>query len=305
MSNFLQPSVYIVILNYNGIKDTIDCLESLKRITYPNYKVVVVDNGSTGNDVEILSKRFGDFVNIVSLDKNYGVGKGFNEGIRFALAREAEYVLLMHNDVVVSPNFLDELVKVARSNPKFGILGPIIYFYNEPKKIWHASHSVNLWTGTSHFRFVGELDRGQVKGVQPVQILMTACMLIRRQVLDEVGLLDERFLVGWEEDDICLRAWSKGYKVILVPSSRVWHKLGRTTKKLKGDRSFYYQQALAYFLFLKKHCKIPQLISSILYRFLVHRKIFTIAPSSAQTLTSYFKATIAFLKIILRDRCPQ
>ena len=122
-----SPKVAIVILNWNGLADTLECLDSLQKIVYPNYVVVVIDNGSNGNDAEIIKKKFGDFVFVIEEEKNLGFAGGCNEGIRWALHSGAKYVLLLNNDTVVDPNFLIELVNVAQNDPQIGIVGPKVY----------------------------------------------------------------------------------------------------------------------------------------------------------------------------------
>ena len=110
------PKVSIIVLNWNGLDDTIECLESLRDVTYPNYRVIVVDNGSAGDDVRILRERFEECAHIIANDRNYGFAEGNNIGMRYALdSFDPTYLLLLNNDTVVAPDFLDKLFKVADS----------------------------------------------------------------------------------------------------------------------------------------------------------------------------------------------
>ena len=123
----MNTKVSIIILNWNGLDHTVDCLQSLKKITYQNYNIIVVDNGSKGNDAEILKRKFGEYVHIIENDKNYGFAGGCNIGIRYALRNSGpDYILLLNNNTTVAPDFLAEMVSVAESNPSFGIAGPKI-----------------------------------------------------------------------------------------------------------------------------------------------------------------------------------
>ena len=124
-----QPKVSIIILNWNGLQDTIACLESLQKVTYPNCAITVVDNGSKGDDVQILRDRYGNHVHIVANDNNYGFSEGNNIGIRASLHQEADYLLLLNNDTVVAPNFLAELVQAAVDHNDTCIVHPKIYDY--------------------------------------------------------------------------------------------------------------------------------------------------------------------------------
>src|SRR3989344_4022189 len=140
-----SPRVSIIILNWNGVNDTIECLDSLKEITYPNYEIIIVDNGSKWDDVKILSKKFGKYIRIIKNDKNYGFAEGNNIAIRKVMEEnKSKYVLLLNNDTVVDKKFLDELVKTGESDEKIGIVGPIIYNYYT-KEIDFAGGKINWW----------------------------------------------------------------------------------------------------------------------------------------------------------------
>ncbi|GAG89310.1 unnamed protein product, partial [marine sediment metagenome] len=111
-----QPKVSIITLNWDGLEYTIECLASLKKITYPNYEVIVVDNGSKGNDAQVLEEKFGDYIHIIKNDMNYGSRGGVNIGMRYFLNNSnSDYLLLLDNDTVVDPEFLTEMVKVAEA----------------------------------------------------------------------------------------------------------------------------------------------------------------------------------------------
>ena len=126
----MEPKVSIIILNWNGLDDTIECLESLQKITYPNYEVIVVDNGSRGNDAQVLREKFGDYIELIQNDKNYGYTGGNNIGIRYALHNSSwDYFLVLNNDTVVESGFLTELVNIAESAPSSGIAGPKIHLF--------------------------------------------------------------------------------------------------------------------------------------------------------------------------------
>src|SRR4030042_7200987 len=128
--------------------DTMECLESLKKITYPNYRVVMVDNASEDNDVEVLTDRYGNYIHMIRNDKNYGFAEGNNIGIRYALEHSnPEYILLLNNDTVVHPTFLDKLVETASGDSRIGIAGPKVYSYDQPDRLQSAGGKINWWTG--------------------------------------------------------------------------------------------------------------------------------------------------------------
>lgn len=227
----MSPKVSIIILNWNGLGDTIECLESLKKINYPNYEVVVVDNASSGNDVQVLREKYNDYVHLIANDKNYGFSEGNNIGMRYALDSQCDYVLLLNNDTVVDPAFLTELVSVADSDHTIGIEGAKVYYYDFPNRLHTVGGKVYWWLGIIRHYGDREDDRRFDQATERDFVYATA-MLIRREVMDRISLLDSTFFFGIEEYDYCARAAKAGFKVVYVPNSKVWHKVGASRKKL-------------------------------------------------------------------------
>jgi hypothetical protein len=221
----------IIILNWNGLDDTIECLDALRKITYPDYEVVVVDNASSGNDVQILRERYGSSITLIANDKNYGFSEGNNIGMRRAMDQGAEYLVLLNNDTVVAPEFLSELVKHAQEIPKAGILCGKIYYYYSPTRLQSVGGYVNWLLGTIREHGDRE-DRGQFDQVVDRDFVYANGMLIRRQVVETIAYLDTTFFFGIEEYDYCTRAARAGFRVVYVPTSRIWHKGGASRDKL-------------------------------------------------------------------------
>lgn len=291
------PRVSVVILNWNGIKDTIECIEALGKINYPNYDIVVVDNGSSGNDVEILKQKYGDKICIIANDRNYGLSKGRNIGIRYALTNKAEYIQILDNDVIVAPDFLVKMIDVAQSDPNIGAVGPMICYYEKPDEIAYAGRYIDYWTGFIRTRGKGEIDRGQFNITEDVDCATGGTMLISRKALVAVGLLDERFFFWFEDMEFCARLIKFRFRVVLVPHAKVWVKKikkertsGNIETKEKMSISGYYFIRNR-FIFMKKHCSAPQFITSSLcfafsefprlsIKFILHYRSLTIVKSS-------------------------
>ena len=225
------PKVSIIILNWNGLEDTIECLESLKKITYPNHEVVIVDNASSGNDVQILQGRFGDYIHLIQNDKNYGFPEGCNIGMRYALTTGADYILLLNNDTVVDPKFLTEMVEVAEADLSIGITGSKVYYYYEPNIIQSAGGKIKWWLGDLQ-TYGGEEDVGQYDSISEYDYVFGTSFLIKKEVIQEISFMDPFFFFGVEEYDYCTRAKRAGFKVVYVPGSKVWHKVGASSAKL-------------------------------------------------------------------------
>lgn len=221
-----HAKVCIIILNWNGFDDTVECLESLKETTYPNYEVIVVDNASTGDDVKILQEKFGDYIHIIRNDSNYGFAKGNNIGIRYALQRNAAYVLLLNNDTIVDAQFLHELVSVAEADMSLGILCPMIYWYDQPDSVWFGGgFKVRLYRGTCTESRKEGSDQPLIRS----EVATGAAMLIRRETIEKIGLLPEYYFFGVEDIDYSLGALKAGFGIAVATKSKVWHKGSRAS----------------------------------------------------------------------------
>ena len=231
-----SPKVSIIILNWNGLTDTTECLESLLKITYPNYNVILVDNASEGDDVDILRQQYGDYIEILQNDENYGFAKGNNIGVRHALERDAAYVLLLNNDTTVDPRFLDELILAAEGDRGLGILCPMIYWYHQPDKVWFGGgFKVSLWRGTcTQDR---RLDLSQP--VIPSQVATGAAMLVRRETIGRIGVLPEYYFFGIEDFDYSFHAVSEGFRIGVVANAKVWHKGSASAGEMNVARIGY------------------------------------------------------------------
>ena len=218
------PKVAIIILNWNGLADTLECLDSLQKIVYPNYVIAVIDNGSKSNDAEIVKKKFGAFVFVIREEKNLGFAGGCNEGIRWALRTGANYILLLNNDTVVDSNFLVELVNVAQKDVQIGIVGPKILFYEQPRRIWTVGGRVNFWTGITPLIGKYEIDDGRFDRIEEVDFVSGAALLVKEETIRRIGLLNELYFAYYEETEWCIKARKAFFKVVYVPKARVWHK---------------------------------------------------------------------------------
>lgn len=228
MSN---PKVSVIILNWNGIEDTMECIESLKRITYPNFELIVVDNASSGNDVEVLKESYKDYVHVIANDRNYGFSEGNNIGMRHALNNRNDYVLLLNNDTVVDPEFLTELVRVAQQDNEVGLAAGKVYYYASPNKLQTVGGQINWWLGRLT-NYGDQEDMGQFDQIAKRDFVYATAVLIKRKVMERISLLDASLFFGIEEYDYCTRAVQAGFKVVYVPYSKVWHKAGASRKKL-------------------------------------------------------------------------
>lgn len=222
------PLVYIILVTWNRKDDTLECLRSLKKISYPRYRILVVDNASADGTQEAVRSEFPD-VEYIYNQRNLRYGGGNNVGIRHALDCGAEYLLLLNNDTTVASDFLTQLVDAAEKNPIVGMAGPKIYFYDQPNRIWYAGGKISWWQGWLSHRGIREIDTGQYNREEPTDFITGCCILARKNVIENIGLLDESYFIYGEDVDWCLRARNAGFTLLYVPNANVWHKLSVST----------------------------------------------------------------------------
>lgn len=210
------PKVSIIVLNYNGGEFLKNCLKSLSAVSYPDLEVIVVDNGSSDGSFETVSDFYPDAVAIKN-EKNLGFAAGNNVGVRYAMENGADYVLLLNQDTEVEPDFLQKLIDVAENNPKAGILSPLI-FWKRTDKVWFSGGKVN-WLNMKSIHLT-DLK----KGMPYESDFITGCsILIKREVIEKIGSLSEKFFLYWEDADFSFRARKNGYLAMVVPESVIYH----------------------------------------------------------------------------------
>jgi len=220
-----MPRVMIIVLNWNGKDDTLACLESLQQVTYPNFEVLIVDNGSGDDSVAAIRTRFPQQL-LIETGENLGYAGGNNVGLRHALAQGADYCLLLNNDTQVAPDFVERLVEATEADPTIGVAGPMIYYHKRPDLIWSAGGAIDWRRGQTWMEGLDTPDSGQFGTAPRLVDFVTGCALFaRRAVMEQVGLLDERFFVYYEETEWCVRAQRAGFHIIHVPQAKIWHKI--------------------------------------------------------------------------------
>jgi GT2 family glycosyltransferase len=217
-----HPYVICVILNTNRREDTLECLASLEGSTYRNYHRIVLDNHSTDGSVEAIRARFPS-AQIIQLADNRGYAGNNNVGIEAAIAQGAEWVFVLNEDTVLAPDCLTKLVEVGESDPQIGIVGPMVYHYDEPDIIQSAGGRLGRGWESQHLA-VDEPDRGQFVQPHPVDWVSGCGIMVRGAVIRQVGAIDERYFYYWEETEWCLRAGRAGWRIMHVPRAKLWHK---------------------------------------------------------------------------------
>lgn len=200
-----EPSLYIVVLNYRGAEDTIECVSSIQNMDYENYVIVIVDNNSRDGSEEIFREKFQKINNIIILQsgKNLGFAGGNNIGISYALEHGADYICVLNNDVILQRDTLQKMIIHMEENPQIGMEGPVICEYGKPTRIQSAGAFVNHYKG-EHFHATNEKEREKLVGkIVECDFVTGACMLIKSAMVRKIGLIPEEYFLCWEETEWC------------------------------------------------------------------------------------------------------
>lgn len=253
-----MKKIAVIILNWNGKEDTLECLESIQNMEQGtfNLEVIVVDNGSTDDSVDRITKFIDSeksAIKLVENQENLGFAGGNNIGIKHALENEADYVMLLNNDTQVDKNLMTELLKAMEQNKNVGIVGPKIYFakgyeyhrhrYKETELgriIWYAGGLIDWRNVYASHRGVDEVDIGQYDKVEETAFTTGCAMLVKKEVFGEIGFLDEKYFMYLEDVDLCLRARKAGFKILYKPQGIVWHKNAQSSGQPGSPLHTYY-----------------------------------------------------------------
>ena len=283
------PKTYVLILNYNGWQDTLECLESVFRNNYSNYRVILCDNASKNRDLEHIEAwaegrlevalahinplRYLSFppvpkplpyvkleqsqlqtegywdsgdvpLLLLQMEENLGFAGGNNAGIKLALTLGADYIWLLNNDTVMDEGALTEMVKLAESDEKIAMVGSRILYYHQPDVIQALAGSDKMsWRGAGHLIQHLSKDKPEFdKSFEVRGFIHGSCLLVKKIVIDSIGLLDPNYFMWKEEEDWCLRALRNGWTFFYCGQSKIWHKSGASSgthliKKLLGKKN--------------------------------------------------------------------
>lgn len=233
--------VVVVILNWNGLEDTLECLSSLFQQDYHNYEVVVVDNGSTDNSVATITAQY-PALTILQTGKNLGYAGGNNVGIEWAINQDVDFILLLNNDTIAASDLISKFVRATSLFPEDSVLGAKIFFYKTPDIIWFAGGKWNQDAGCFDHLGFGQVDGAQYNSYLEVDYITGCALFSRTQTFKNVGLLDERLFLTYEETDWCYRAREKGSSCFFVPEARLWHKVSSSFGGSESPLVAYFMQ---------------------------------------------------------------
>lgn len=256
--------VVIILVNYNGAKNTIECIHSLEKVENIDYEIIVVDNCSTDDSFDELQaeQQFHDF-KLIKATTNDGFSAGNNIGIRYALKKNADYVLLLNNDTLVEPNFIKHLLEGFKWSENCGAtIGKILY-YSDPHIIWYAGGTLDHRTArTTHFGFFKKNQMSDMN-FQKVSFASGCCLCLSNELIRKIGLLNEDFFLYEEDVEYCYRIVEAGFDIIYVPNSIIYHKVSASTGQ--GSAMSQYYAVRNKYYFIHRHYKGINKIVAYLY----------------------------------------
>jgi GT2 family glycosyltransferase len=248
------PLVYVIVLNFNNWTDTAECLDSLMVLDYTNYRLLVVDNGSSELPSRDSTAHLPSLVFLWNFE-NLGFSRGNNRGIRYALQQGADYVWLLNNDTRVEPRSLKVMIETAEQDPHVGAVGSILL-----KE--HGERTIEAWGGGQVNLLSGLPSHLQGKASGRLDYLCGASLLLRREALEDVGALDEGFFLYWEDTDLCFRLRAHGWKLAVAETASITHK--RSSSSVFQSTLYDYHFTASSIRFFRRHARLwllPSLIS--------------------------------------------
>lgn len=266
MAFISNPSIAIILVNWNGYAFTVDCLRSLRMVEFPDFRVMLVDNASENEEGQRLKAEFPE-IDLIQNTSNLGFTGGNNVGIRKALEEGYSHIMLLNNDTLVEPTFLGQMIKKFKDKPQLGVVQPLIFFVHDRAKIWSAGGEWNhllcraITRGDRKYKdkyLAKDCELGWATG---------CCMLIARNALLKTGLLNESYFAYFEDVEWSLRFREKGFKIELAADAMIYHEAGASSKKKHSEGTlsanvFYYHVRNQFYLVRAQSCGLSKLFAS-------------------------------------------
>jgi GT2 family glycosyltransferase len=251
-----QLKVFIIILNWNGLNDTLECLESVYKLAYSNFEVIVVDNASSDNSVEIIQKNYPQVI-MIENKENLGFASGNNVAMRYAMEHYADYVWLLNNDAVVETDTLRNIVRTAESNSQIGMVSPVIYYYDKPNDLQYQGSYI-IREKFSLLK-VENIDKYNFESLNLELTLWGTALLIKRCVIESIGYLDEKYFAYVEDADYSIRANNMGFRNVIEFNAKIYHKRSRSTEGPKSNLQVFLRVRNIFFFWMKHLNRIKKI----------------------------------------------
>jgi len=266
----ILKNVLVVIVNWNGKKDILECLDSFEKIDYPKnlYRIMVVDNGSSDGSQAAVSQRFKQ-VTLLENSKNVGYVNAVNMGVRYGLDHGFDYIWVLNNDVVVKEDSLRKMVEAGELDSSIGVIAPVVCSYREPGKVDNVGYKINFWTGSlKKLDFGIDIFQDQESEIEDVETIIGCSNLTKAKVFESIGIFNPVYKIYFEETDFNVRAKKNGFRIVVARKAIVHHKNAATMNKFIFRRAYLLLRNL--FLFQMLNAELRHLIVFIPYYFFIH-----------------------------------
>ncbi|HEV8583322.1 MAG TPA: glycosyltransferase family 2 protein [Thermoanaerobaculia bacterium] len=243
----IPPRVAAVVVNYNGREVTLQALASLRRMDYPRFDLIVLDNASTDGSPEAIGQAYPDLRQL-RIEVNRGSSAGYAAGFRWAFENGYDYVLLLNNDIEVEPGMLSELIAVAESDSRIGCVGPKCYFHGDRQRLWSAGGILRFRESITRERGYGEIDHGQFDRDEEVDYINGCAILIRRAAAEAAGMWDDLFYICVDDADFCTRIKQHGFRCVYAHRAVLYHMVAFTTGGYSPGRNFQFGRSGAIYV---------------------------------------------------------
>ncbi|MCG8476596.1 MAG: glycosyltransferase family 2 protein [Cytophagales bacterium] len=289
------PIVSIITVNYNGIEDTIDFIQSVKTLTYPKLELIVVDNCSPkGFDSQQIKDAYPETV-IIESSENLGFAGGNNLGIK---AAKGDFLLFLNNDTLVSPGLIEPLISQFRKDDKTAMVSPKIVFHHSDNVIQYAgANRIKPIVGRGSAIGTGEKDSGQYDEVRTTDLGNGAAMMVSKEIIDEVGLMPELYFLYYEEHDWAMQMKRKGYSIYYVGKTKVMHKESASTGRNSPYKTYFMCRNRLIYL-MRNQSLLFKILSLFYFLFIaLPKNIFTFLWKGQKDLAaSYSRGFMDFIK---------
>ncbi len=271
----MKDKIFIIILNWNGGKDTIECLNSVLNIDYDNFQIILVDNGSNDGIVDYVKNEFPSII-VLEANENLGFVEGNNVGIRYALADNTDYIFLLNNDTIVSQNILNELLVVIKKSKDIAVVTPKILNYYDKDVIESVGGILSLNYSKNIAIGYGQKDNGQYDHDKEVNFVSGCAFFARADIFKKVGLFDKKYFAYYEDMDICWKLVKQGYKLYYAYKAKVWHKVSAATGGYKSPNAIYWSTRNR-FIFVKSCGSKRNIVFFIIYFIFIYFLFFILS----------------------------
>ena len=227
----MKKKIAVILVNYNGVSDTIECIQSLYNSSI-FVQIVVVDNASKNNELSLITKKF-PAVKTIQLEANIGFAGGNNVGIKWALENGYEYISLLNNDTIIDKDLFKNLLECADEKT---VAAPYMYYHSHPNELWYGGGYINRWTGNAKHIFKKSIDNS----IFECSFVTGCCFIAHRLIWKSIGLLDESYFMYHEDTDFCIRLKKHNCKIKINPTAKIWHKVGQSGGGENSAFSIYY-----------------------------------------------------------------